>query len=51
MECKSTLKEAIPSGTSQWLQKIKSPSKRRVESYIDTNVIGWVVMRNTMENL
>ena len=50
MECKSTSKEAIPSRTSWWLQKTKIPSKRKVESYIDTNVTGWNVMRNTLES-
>ena len=50
MECKSTSKEAIPSRTSWWLQKTKIPSRKKVESYIDTNVTGWNVMRNTLES-
>ena len=34
----------------QWPQKIKIQSWRRVGSSIDINVIGWTVMRNTLEN-
>ena len=50
MEYKSTLKEGIPSRTSWWHQKTKIPSRRKVESYIDTNVTGWNVVRNTFES-
>ena len=50
MECKSTLKEAIPSRTSWWPQKIKIQSWKRVGSSTDMNVIAWTVMRNTLEN-
>ena len=50
MECKSILKEAIPSRTSWWPQKTKIQSWRRVGSSIDTNVVGWIVMRNTLES-
>ena len=50
MECKSTSKEATLSRTSWWLQKTKIPSRRKVESYIDTNVTGWNAMRNTLDS-
>ena len=43
-------KEAILSRTSWWLQKTKTPSRSKVESYIDTNVTGWNVMRNTFKS-
>ena len=50
MECKYILKETTPSRTSWWPQKTKIKSWRRVGTSIDINVIGWIVMRNTLEN-
>ena len=50
MEYRSTLKETIPSRNSWWLQKIKILPRRRVESFIDTIVTGWSVMRNILVN-
>ena len=50
MECRHTLKEAIPSKTSWWPQRIKIQSSRRVGSSIDIGVAGLTVMRNTLVN-
>ena len=50
MGYKCTSKEDLPSKTSLWLQRIKILSLRKVESYTDTNVIGWSVMKNTLES-
>ena len=36
--------------TSFWVQRIRILSSRKVESYTDTNVIGWSVMKNTLES-
>ena len=44
------LKEVIPSKTSSWLQRIKIQSLKKVESYIDINVTGWIVMMNILES-
>ena len=45
MGYKCTSREDFPSKTSLWLQRIKILSLRNVESYTDTNVIGWSVMK------
>ena len=44
-------KEARPSEASQWFQRIKIPSSRKVKSYTDINVTGWTVMKNILESL
>ena len=41
MGYKYTSKEDLPPKTSSWLQRIKTLSLRKVESYTDTNVTGW----------
>ena len=45
-----TLKEAPPSKTSWCLTKTKIQSRSKVESSTDTNVTGWIVMRNILES-
>ena len=50
MECKFIVKEAIPSRTSWWPQRTKILSWEKVGSSIDTVVIGWIAMRNTLVN-
>ena len=43
----NTIKK-LPNGSQR--PKTKMPSKRKVESFTDTNVTGWSVMRNTLVN-
>ena len=50
MGLKYISKEVIPSKTSSWLPRIKIHSSRKVESYIDTNVTGWILMKSILES-
>ena len=45
-----TSKEAPQSRTSWWLQKTKIQYRSKVESSTDTNVTGWIVIRNILES-
>ena len=50
MGYKCTLKEAPPSRTSCCLPKTKIQYRSKVESSRDTNVTGWIVMKNTLKS-
>ena len=50
MGLKYISKEVIPSKTFSWLPKTEILSSRKVESYTDINVTGWIVMRSILES-
>ena len=50
MGLKYNLKDVIPSKTSSWPQKTKIHSSKKVGSYIDISVTGWIVMMSILES-
>ena len=50
MGLKYISKEVIPSKTFLWPPKTKIYSSRKVGTYTDISVTGWIVMRSILEN-